>query len=148
MKKLTAFLMILCLLFCICGCKEEDTNEVTEQEFRIVVLNNTNDDIKGVTLYYSVFGKNAGSIFLKGERETVKDGETLVKTFTQSEFEKFSSLAEFEIEALVLAKDSSAKKTVNAVKFSVTYGETYYIMLDGNLDTNFHLSKLSTPIKY
>lgn len=147
MKKIVAVLLsaILCLAFVSCKGNE---NKVKKDEFKIHITNMTNENIKGINLYYSVAGKEAGNVYVgKGNDAEILNGESIVVTVLKEDFKDFESLLSFRADCDVINAQDKSVDSINAIRLDAEYGEMYYYMLDGTSLTGFHLSKLSQPIE-
>lgn len=144
MKKILC--IILAMIFCLgavsCG-KEGDEPKVARDEFVFVIENRSGENIKGINLTYSVFDEKIGSAFI-GNGGTVANGGKLEKTFKAEEFKDCPSLADFKAECTVINEKDEQKGSINVIKLVAEYGKVYTFIMDGNSETGFHFSKIST----
>lgn len=144
MKKILClmFAVIFCLGAVSCG-ESGDETKAAKDEFVFVIENKSGENIKGINLTYSVFDKKIGSIFI-GNGGIIADGEKLEKTFKAEEFKDCPSLADFKAECTVINEKDEQKGSINTIKLVAEYGKVYTFIMDGNSDTGFHFSKIST----
>lgn len=147
MKKIISVLLLAVVCLTFVSCKENE-NKVKKDEFKIHITNMTNESIKGINLYYSVAGKEAGNVYIgKGNGAEILNGESVVVTVLKEDFKEFESLFSFRADCDVVNAQNENVDSINAIRLDAEYGEMYYYMLDGTSLTGFHLSKLSQPIE-
>ncbi len=148
MKKFLCLGIVFALCLCMASCGANRPKKLAEDAFRIVITNKSGESIRGVTLNYSVYGKEIASCYVSGGNDSlIFDGETIQKDFSVAEFEGSDVHVNFAAQATVVNGDNKNIECINTMSLLAEYGNTYYYMLDGNSQSGFHFAKLSQPIE-
>ena len=136
MKKAITFIIIMTVLCTnLVACSNQTSSSSTDP-FRIVIQQNSENNIYGVHYEYSIDGiPAAGGEVMSVIKENVipiKPGEEIGISFEKQDFPEDSDLSNLTVEIYIIAQDGNEIKTDNDIELSPTFGETYRYNLTGN----------------
>lgn len=101
MKKLLAFVLVLCMVFCVCGCQNEPDNassQETEVEYQQIVVDENGNEITSSFPTASSEDNNFGDDTPISSSESSTDNDTsTVTSITQSPYIDYNKVVEVDI---------------------------------------------------